>query len=82
MFGNGRTLEQLLDQARLVNYVEPQKEYCHWTEDEFNMKSIFIALQSREQMESMMYLCKYFPPLKIVIKTQMKAYINNYTPTK
>lgn len=79
VFGsNGRTLEQLLTQARMITYIEPQKEYSQWTEDEINMKSIYISLQTREQIDSMLYLCKYFPPIKILLKAQLKVYITQY----
>jgi hypothetical protein len=79
VFGNnGRTLEQLLTQARTITYIEPQKEYSHWTEDEINMKSIYISLQTREQTDSMLYLCRCFPPIKILLKAQLKVYINEY----
>lgn len=79
VFGsNGRTLEQLLTQARTITYIEPHKEYSQWTEDEINMKSIYISLQTREQIDSMLYLCKYFPPIKILLKAQLKVFITQH----
>ena len=79
VFGsNGRTLEQLLQQARTITYIAPHKEYSQWTEDEINMKSIYISLQTCEQIDSMLYLCRYFPPIKILLKAQLKVYIKEY----
>lgn len=78
-FKNGRTLEELLVQARYVNYNDPNKSYEEWTDDEFNMKSIYIALQTAEQTHSLLYICNSFPPLKIFVKAQLKTYIKMYS---
>lgn len=78
-FNNGRTLEELLIQAKNVNYYDPNKPYEQWTDDEFNMKSIYIALQTHEQTHSLMYICNCFPPLKIFVKAQLKTYIKMYS---
>lgn len=78
-FKHGRTLEELLVQAKNVNYSDPVKSYDQWTDDEFNMKSIYIALQTCEQTHSLMYICNSFPPLKIFVKAQLKTYIKMYS---
>ena len=80
-FNNGRTLEELIIQARNVNYVDPAKPHIHWTDDEFNMKSVYIALQTHEQTHSLLYICNSFPPLKIFVKGQLKCYIKMYSDT-
>ena len=81
-FKHGRNIEELLVQAKNVNYSDPVKSYDQWTDDEFNMKSIYIALQTYEQTHSLISVCNSIPPLKIFVKAQLKTYIKLYSQTQ
>uniref|UniRef100_A0A6C0EIC2 Uncharacterized protein n=1 Tax=viral metagenome TaxID=1070528 RepID=A0A6C0EIC2_9ZZZZ len=80
-FMNGRTLEELIVQAKNVAYCNPNKPYDQWNDDEFIMKSIYIAVQHYEQTHSLISVCNTIPPLKIFVKAQLKTYIKMYSQT-
>tara|TARA_Y100000816_G_C25769469_1_gene404017 strand:- start:322 stop:594 length:273 start_codon:yes stop_codon:yes gene_type:complete len=73
------TMEELIIEARNVEYTNPNKDYNEWSEDEFYMKSINVALGSYEQIQSLINICKFLPPLKLFVKQQLRNYIKLYT---
>ena len=73
------TMEELIVEARRVNYNVPNKDYSEWSEDEFYMKSINVALESYEQIQALTNICKFLPPLKLFVKQQLRNYIKLYT---
>tara|TARA_B100000035_G_C20981498_1_gene545643 strand:- start:611 stop:883 length:273 start_codon:yes stop_codon:yes gene_type:complete len=72
------TMEELIVEARTVEYSDPNKEYAMWSEEEFYMKSIYVALGSYEQIQALINICKVIPPLKLFVKQQLRNYIKTY----
>ena len=72
------TMEELILEAKTVNYSDPNKDYSMWSEEEFYMKSIHVALGSYEQIQSLINICKILPPLKLFVKQQLRTYIKMY----
>ena len=73
------TMEELIVEARNVEYTNQKKNNKEWSEDEFYMKSINVALESYEQIQALTNICKILPPLKLFVKQQLRNYIKLYT---
>ena len=72
-------LAELIEKAKCIKYIEPKSQNIEeWTSDELVFKSINIALQHDIQIKAGLYICKHFPPLKIIYNSILTQYINYF----
>lgn len=71
-----KTLKDYLDQAKKVEYVEPNNIPIEkWEKQELFFAAISETMTSKYQLKAALLICDMFPPLKIFFKSQLKAYM-------
>lgn len=71
-------LEELIYTAQQCNYIAPDGDVSNWSDDdavlaatnEFITNPLFIRICGM--------VCKLFPPIKLIIKQNMRTYIEKY----
>uniref|UniRef100_A0A6C0BUD8 Uncharacterized protein n=1 Tax=viral metagenome TaxID=1070528 RepID=A0A6C0BUD8_9ZZZZ len=70
-----RTLNELIEQAKQYNYIEPAKDRKYWENDDFFFKSITIVINDPDLLKATDIICGWFPPLKLLFKGTIKRYM-------
>ena len=68
-------VNELIEVAKKIKYIAPNKEVNEYNEDEVCYGSISIIINNDVLIRGMNDTFKYFPPLKLLLKTNLKNYI-------
>lgn len=75
---NNLNLNELIFLAKNINYIQPSKEYNEWSENDILFDSIYIGLNHKSQIDTLINLCNMFSPIKLFAKEKLRTYINNF----
>jgi len=68
-------VNELIEIAKKIKYIAPNKVVNEYNEDDVCYGSIFIIIHNEVLIRGMNDSFKYFPPLKLLLKTNLKNYI-------
>ena len=69
-----RTLNELIEQAKQYNYIEPAKYRKYWENDDFFFKAITIVINDPDLLKATDIICGWFPPLKLLFPMICKLF--------
>ena len=69
-------LVDLIEIAKTLNYVEPNKPKEQWDNEDYFLKAFAVAIKNPDQLKANDIICGWFPPLKVLFKTTINKYIN------
>lgn len=70
-----RKLIELIEQAKVFNYVEPNKQKQYWDNDDYFFKAISIVVNEPDILKAADIICGWFPPLVMLFKGTIKRYM-------
>lgn len=79
MSNNSKKLVELIEDAKVVNYIDPNKNISEYNKEEILYGAIYISLQNEIQIRAGLLLLDMFPPVKFFVKGLMRQYIKKFT---
>lgn len=79
MSNSSKKLVELIEDAKAVNYIEPNKNISEYDKEEILYGAIHVSLRNEIQIRAGLLLLDMFPPVKIFIKGLMRQYIKKFT---
>ena len=71
-------LEELIYKAQQCNYVAPEGDMTTWSDDDAVLAGTYEFIKSPLFIRICGMVCKTFPPIKIIIKQNLRTYITKY----
>lgn len=71
-------LEELIFEAQQCNYVEPLGELSSWSDDDAVLAGTYQFVNNPLFIRICGIVCTMFPPIKLIIKQNIRTYIQKY----
>jgi hypothetical protein len=71
-------LEELIFKAQQCNYVPPEGDMTNWSDDDAVLAGTYEFITSPLFIRICGMVCKMFPPIKMIIKQNLRTYITKY----
>ena len=72
------TLEQLIFEAQQCNFIPPDGDILAWSDDDACLAATNEFVNNPLFIRVCGMVCKMFPPIKLIIKQNLRTFINKY----
>lgn len=75
----GKTILELLEDAKKANYIFPVKEKENYDREDILFDAIHTAINNEMQIKACLIVLNMFPPIKLFVKQLINKYIKKFT---